>query len=109
MNMKVSIIVPVYNAAPYLRECIDSLVNQTWKDIEVILVNDGSTDASGEICESYLDDPRVIYYYQVNAGVSAARNAGLDLATGKYICFVDSDDWLELDAIERLQNENADV
>lgn len=108
-EMKVSIIVPVYNAEPYLRECIDSLVGQTWKNIEVILVNDGSTDESGTICESYLDDPRVIYHYQKNAGVSAARNAGLALATGEYICFVDSDDWLELDALEHLQNENADI
>ena len=107
--MKVSIIVPVYNAAPHLRECIDSLVGQTWQDIEVILINDGSTDESGAICESYLHDPRVIYHYQENAGVSAARNAGLDLATGEYVCFVDSDDWLELDAIKRLENETADI
>lgn len=107
--MKVSIIVPVYNAAPYLRECIDSLVGQTWRDIEVILINDGSTDESGAICESYLHDPRVIYHYQENAGLSNARNTGLDLATGDYICFVDSDDWLELDAIEKLQNEDADI
>lgn len=107
--MKISIIVPVFNAAPYLRECIDSLVGQTWKDIEVILINDGSTDESGVICESYLADPRVIYHHQQNAGVSAARNAGLDLATGDYICFVDSDDWLELDALELLQNEKTDI
>ena len=107
--MKVSIIVPIYNAAPYLYDCIDSLVRQTWKDIEVILVNDGSTDESGAICESYLVDPRVIYHHQQNAGVSAARNMGLSLATGEYICFVDSDDWLETDAIERLQNETADI
>lgn len=107
--MKVSIIVPIYNAAPYLRECIDSLVGQTWQDIEVILVNDGSTDDSASICESYASDPRVIYHYQKNAGVSAARNAGLDLATGDYICFVDSDDWLELDALERLKDETADI
>lgn len=108
-NMKISIIVPVYNAAPYLRECLDSLVGQTWKDIEVILINDGSTDESGAICESYLADPRVIYHHQRNAGVSIARNAGLDLATGEYICFVDADDWLEPDALERLQNESADI
>lgn len=107
--MKVSIIVPVYNAEQYLRPCIDSLVGQTWKDIEVILINDGSTDGSGAICESYCTDPRVIYRAQKNAGVSAARNAGLDLATGEYICFVDSDDWLEPDALERLQNETADI
>lgn len=107
--MKVSIIVPVYNAAPYLRECIDSLVGQTWQNIEVILINDGSTDESGAICESYLADPRVIYHHQQNAGVSTARNAGLDLATGEYICFVDADDWLESDALERLQNESADI
>lgn len=107
--MKVSIIVPVYNAAPYLRDCIDSLVGQTWKDIEVILVNDGSTDESGAICESYLNDPRVIYHYQENAGVSTARNVGLELATGDYVCFADADDWLELDAFEKLQNETTDI
>lgn len=108
-NVKISIIVPIYNAAQYLQACIDSLVDQTWKDIEIILINDGSTDNSEEICKTYLSDSRVIYRYQKNAGVSAARNAGLSLATGEYICFVDSDDWLELDALERLQNETADI
>lgn len=107
--MKISIIVPVYNAAQYLKTCIDSLVGQTWKDIEIILINDGSTDNSEEICKTYLSDSRVIYHYQENAGVSTARNVGLSLATGDYICFVDSDDWLELDALERLQKETADI
>lgn len=106
---KFSIIVPVYNVENYLRECLDSLVNQTWQDIEIILINDGSTDGSGAICESYCHDPRVIYRCQENAGPSAARNLGLSLATGDYIAFVDSDDWLELDAMERLQNETADI
>lgn len=107
--MKISIIIPVYNAEQYLRECLDSLVNQTWRDIEIILINDGSTDSSGRICEDYLNDPRVIYRGQENAGPSAARNLGLSLATGDYIAFVDADDWLELDAMERLQQESADI
>ena len=106
---RVSIIVPIYNAEEYLYECVDSLVGQTWRDIEIILINDGSTDSSAEICKSYLNDPRVIYRYQENTGVSAARNLGLSLATGDYIGFVDADDWLELDAMERLQGETADI
>lgn len=106
---RISIIVPIYNAEQYLRECLDSLVNQTLRDVEIILINDGSTDGSGVICESYCDDPRVIYRCQSNAGPSAARNLGLSLATGDYIGFVDSDDWLELDAMERLRNESADI
>lgn len=107
--MKISIIVPVYNVERYLKDCLDSLVKQTWKDIEIIIINDGSTDGSAAICESYLSDSRVVYRYQENAGVSAARNLGLSLATGDYIGFVDSDDWLELDAMERLQGETADI
>lgn len=107
--MTISIIIPVHNAERYLQKCLNSIVGQTRKDIEIIIVNDGSTDSSAAICEAYLSDPRVIYRYQENAGVSAARNKGLSLATGEYICFVDSDDWLELDALERLQNETADI
>ena len=102
-QLKVSIIVPVYNAEDYLEACIDSILMQDYKDIELILINDGSVDASGRICEKYAQsDPRVVYRYQNNAGVSSARNHGLDLATGEYIAFVDSDDQLKQGAISVL-------
>ena len=99
----VSIIVPVYNVEKYIEECIDSLINQTYKDIEVILVDDGSTDASGEICDRYAQkDSRVKVYHNENDGPSKARNFGLDKATGEFVTFVDSDDWIESEAIELL-------
>lgn len=89
----VSIIVPVYNAEKYLRECIDSLLNQTYKDIEIILVNDGSTDESAAICENYCEkDNRIRYIDQKNGGVSVARNGALEIVKGDFVCFVDSDD-----------------
>lgn len=101
---KLSFIVPVYNVAPYLRKCVDSLLSQDYVDYEIILVDDGSTDESGVICDDYLNHKfescnhkpipiRVIH--QTNAGLSAARNAGVKAATGDYICFVDSDDYWE--------------
>jgi len=101
--MKVSIIIPIYNAENYLKKCLDSIINQTYKNIEIILINDGSTDNSLEICKQYKDD-RIKLINQKNSGVSTARNVGLDLVTGDYITFVDSDDWLELDAIESMVN-----
>ena len=92
--MKISLIVPVYNAEKDLRKCVESLLAQTHKDIEVILVNDGSTDESGKICDDFKDeDNRVKVIHQENAGVSAARNAALMCATGDYIGFADSDDY----------------
>jgi glycosyltransferase involved in cell wall biosynthesis len=103
MEEKVSIIVPIYNVELYLEECLDSIINQTYKNIEIILVNDGSTDRSGEIIESYtLQDKRIIIMNQSNKGVSGARNAGIEKALGKYILFVDSDDMLLTTAIEIL-------
>ena len=92
---KISIIVPVYNAEKYLDQCIQSILNQTHTNIELILVNDGSKDLSEEICLSYekLDD-RVKFINQSNSGVSVARNSGIDYASGTYIGFVDSDDWI---------------
>ena len=103
--MKISIIVPVYNCEAYLRCCIDSLLAQTYCNIEIILVNDGSTDSSGSICNSYdvLDD-RIVVLHQENAGVSAARNAGLRICTGEYIMFVDADDWIDPDACSKIVN-----
>ena len=95
----ISIIIPVYKVEPYLERCLDSVVGQTYRNLEIILVDDGSPDRSGEICDEYAaHDGRIIVIHQENQGVSAARNAGLDIAKGDYILFVDSDDWLEKDA-----------
>jgi len=93
---KVSIIVPVYNAEKFLRPCVDSLISQTLQDIEVILVNDGSTDGSGALCDNYAAaDNRVRVIHSPNKGVSNARNLGIEMARGEYIMFVDSDDWVD--------------
>lgn len=106
MGELVSVIVPVYNAERFLGECIQSIITQVYQDIEVLLIDDGSTDSSGEICNKFVAiDSRVHYYKSENCGVSAARNKGLDLAKGEYICFVDSDDLLERDYIEKLYSE----
>lgn len=92
----ISIIVPVYNVEKYLPQCLDSLVNQTYRDIEIICVNDGSTDNSQEILEKYAaTDERVVIVCQENQGLSGARNTGIDAARGEWIMFVDSDDWIE--------------
>ena len=99
MRPMVSIIVPIYNAEQYLRRCVDSILNQEYTDFELLLVNDGSTDASGDICEEYRDqDPRVIVIQKENTGVSDSRNRALDRARGKYLQFLDSDDWITPDA-----------
>lgn len=97
----VSIVVPVYNVQRYLPQCLDSLTSQTYANIEIICINDGSTDESGEIIKQYQRrDERIKSVTQINQGLSAARNAGLELAQGDLITFVDSDDWLDLNAIE---------
>ena len=99
----VSVVVPIYNVAPFLRECLDSLVGQTLAEIEVICVDDGSTDGSGDIAMEYAEkDCRFSVVRQENQGLSAARNKGMSLARGDYVCFLDSDDWLSKDALERL-------
>ena len=99
MRPMVSIIVPIYNAEQYLRRCVDSILNQEYTNYELLLVNDGSTDASGDICEEYGDqDPRVIVIQKENTGVSDSRNRALDRARGKYLQFLDSDDWITPDA-----------
>lgn len=99
----VSIIVPVYNTEQYLQKCIDSLLWQTYSDLEVILVDDGSTDQSGAVCDAYAaKDGRIKVVHQQNTGVSDARNAGLAIATGEYVAFVDSDDWVSKEYIEAL-------
>lgn len=100
--VKVSVIVPIYNAEQYLEQCLDSIVNQTLKDIEIILIDDGSTDGSAEICKKYLYDSRVTYYRKENEGLAAARDDGMLRANGEYIGFVDSDDWIKLDMYEKM-------
>ncbi len=101
--MKVSIITPVYNTAPYLDRCIESLINQSHKDIEIILVDDGSLDNSRQVCKYWQEkDSRIIYLYKENGGQASARNVALSQATGDYICFVDSDDCIAPDYIARL-------
>lgn len=99
----VSVIIPVYNVEKYLKQCIDSVLQQTYTDIQVILVDDGSSDGCGKICDTYrLADPRVEVIHKQNGGLGYARNSGLALAKGEYVIFIDSDDWIEADHIERL-------
>ena len=106
MNEKITVIVPVYNVEHYLDKCLDSLINQTYKNLEIIVINDGSTDNSGIICQEYAQkDNRIIYIEKENGGQSEARNMGLDRMTGSYVTFVDSDDWVELDYVEVLYNK----
>ena len=110
----ISVIVPVYNVEPYLRECIDSILSQTYRDFELILVDDGSPDNCGAICDEYAEkDTRIRVIHQENGGLSAARNAGLDIARGEYVTFVDSDDKVSSRYLECLYkmliNNEADV
>ncbi|HFN1919043.1 TPA: glycosyltransferase family 2 protein, partial [Enterococcus faecium] len=111
---KISVIVPAYNVEDYLENCLESISNQTHSNIEIIVVNDGSPDRSGEIAEEYKKkDMRLKVIHQVNGGLSAARNSGLDSATGDFVCFIDSDDWIEPDYLELLyfgtQTYGADI
>lgn len=92
---KISVVVPVYNVAEYLQQCVDSILNQTYSDLEVILIDDGSTDDSGVLCDAFARrDDRVKVTHQPNSGLARARNIGLSQASGTTLCFVDSDDWL---------------
>lgn len=94
--MKISVIIPVYNVEKYLNQCIDSIIGQTYQDLEIILINDGSTDKSGSICDAYAQrDKRIKVIHKQNEGQASARNHGLSVATGDYISFIDSDDWIE--------------
>lgn len=103
---KVSIIVPVYNVEKYIERCLDSLVNQTLKDIEIIIVNDGSTDGSKEIIQKYLNKYKnIVYLEKENGGLSSARNYGIPYAKGEYIGFVDSDDYVEITMYEKMYNK----
>ncbi|NQX46881.1 glycosyltransferase [Paenibacillus tritici] len=103
MKPEISIIVPIYNVELYLNKCVDSILAQSFSNFEVILVNDGSPDKCGEICEYYKElDPRVVVIHKQNGGLSDARNYGIEVARGRYIGFVDSDDWIEPDMYESL-------
>ena len=112
--MKVSVIVPVYNTEKYLEKCLDSLVNQTYQDIEIIIVNDGSTDKSEEIIKEYIKKYHFVKYFKKkNGGLSSARNYGIDKANGDYLLFIDSDDYVEKEMIqkmyEKIIQENSDI
>lgn len=113
--MTLSVIIPVYNVAPYLRRCVESVLHQTYRQLEIILVDDGSTDESGVICEELArEDERIRVIHKTNGGLSDARNAGLAVATGEYVVFLDSDDaWLIPDGIEqmmrRLEEKASDI
>lgn len=111
---KISVVIPVYNVEKYLSECLDSVVNQTYKNLQIILVDDGSTDFSGKICDVYAEkDNRITVVHQKNAGAGAAKNTGLDLVKGEYFSIIDSDDYIELDMYEKMVNSlekyNADI
>ena len=113
-NDLISVIVPVYNVEKYLSKCINSILNQTIKNLEIILVDDGSLDNSGKICDEFAQkDNRIIVIHKENNGLSSARNAGLEIAKGKYIGFVDSDDWLDEYMYETLlkliKDNNSDI
>ena len=102
MEQTISVIVPVYNCKEYLNKCIESILGQTYPHLQLILVDDGSTDGSGDICDTYSKDPRIFVQHQINGGVSKARNTGLDIATGDWLMFVDSDDYVERDYCQRM-------
>lgn len=113
-NELISIIVPIYNVENYLRMCLDSIQNQTYQNFECLLINDGSPDNSPDICREYVaKDARFHYFEKENGGLSSARNFGIERSTGAYLTFVDSDDWLEHDALDRLygalRKEGADI
>lgn len=103
INPKISVIVPVYKVEKYLRRCVDSILNQTYKNFELLLIDDGSPDSSGKICDDYSKiDCRVKVIHKENGGLSSARNVGIKASSGEYLNFVDSDDWLEFDCLEYL-------
>ena len=111
---KISVIIPVYNIASYLQRCLNSVISQTYKNLEIIVVNDGSLDNSLEILEEYaIRDERVVVLNKENGGVTSCRREGLANAQGKYIFFLDGDDWLESESLERLyllgKQQDADI
>ena len=113
-SKRLSVIVPVYNVEQYLERCVDSILNQTVKELEIILVDDGSTDNSGSMCDAYAaEHANIRVHHKSNGGLTTAWKAGLELATGRYVGFVDSDDWIDADMYERMltlaEQEDADV
>ena len=113
MNIMISVIVPIYNVEEYLPACIESILNQTYRDLEILLIDDGSTDNSGKICDEYAEkDKRCIVIHQQNKGSSGARNTGLDNAKGEYISFIDGDDYIHPQMLEilykEIEKENCD-
>ena len=114
MNYKLSVIVPVYNVEEYIEKCIESIINQTYTNLEIILVNDGSTDESGNICDMYAKkDSRIKVFHKENGGTASAKNMALDNVTGDYITFVDSDDWIDIEMykilIDLIKCNNVDM
>lgn len=109
----ISVIIPVYNVEPYLQKCLDSVIGQTYRDLEILIVDDGSTDGSGKICDEYKKDKRVEVFHTENRGLSAARNYAVDRSHGDYIAFIDSDDWFEETALQTFlltaQETGADI
>lgn len=113
-NYKISVVVPVYNVEKYLRRCLDAIVNQTYTNLEIVLVDDGAKDSSGAICDEYAQmDSRIKVIHKENAGAGLARNTALDVITGNYVTFVDADDYMELNMYELMMNqaekEDADL
>ena len=110
MNLKlVSIIIPIYNSEKYLKKCIDSILEQKYNNLEIILINDGSTDNSGKICDSLaIEDKRIKVIHKLNEGVSIARNKGLEMAKGEYIFFIDSDDYIDENIIKDMISYSRD-
>jgi len=107
---KISIVIPVYNSEKYLRNCLDSILVQTYTDFEVLLINDGSTDNSGQICDEYTtQDARFKVFHKENGGVSSARNLGIKNTSGEFICFIDSDDYVKKTYLENFRLENCNV
>ena len=103
---KITVVVPIYNAEQYLERCLKSIVEQTYENLEIILVNDGSSDKSLEICERFkASDERITIISKENGGVSSARNRGIEVATGKYIIFIDADDYIEKDMFAILEDD----
>lgn len=110
----ISIIIPIYNVESYLRKCLDSIMEQSFSCFELLLINDGSTDASAQICQEYVEkDDRIRYFEKENGGVSSARNFGIKHSSGEYITFIDSDDWVEPNYLEILykamKEQDADI
>lgn len=110
-NIKISIIIPVYNVEEYIEQCLESVINQTLKEIEIIIVNDGTQDNSMKKIERFLSDKRIVVIDKENGGVSSARNVGLEIAKGEYIAFVDSDDFIDKIMLEKIykNTEERDI